>query len=197
MMKKGSTTLLVNAALLLVLLFGLIQVFISGHGKFLRLELIGFGILVVLSFIGFSGYHKPWGERVFFFVFLLYLVNLALLWFLKDRLYLILLVLAVVGFVISIPRKTHVVPKVEIVPQEPHSMVYDQAGSKKLEEKKQVRKASAQFSPGKYIASKRGNTFHEPKCEWAGKIAPEHRMWFTGKDEAWEKGYKSHSCISG
>ena len=197
-MKKSSTTLLVYAALLLVLLFGLIQVFINGHGKFLRLELIGFGVLVVLSFIGFSGYHKPWGERVFFFVFLLYLVNLALLWFLKDRLYLILLVLAVVGFVISIPRKNHtVVPKVEIVPQEPHSMVYDQTSSKKSEETKPARKASAQFSPGKYIASKRGNTFHEPKCEWSNNISAVNRVWFASKDEAWEKGYKSHSCISG
>ncbi|HIG93413.1 TPA: hypothetical protein HA242_01400 [Candidatus Woesearchaeota archaeon] len=203
MVKLGaSQKLAIYGMLVLILLFGLVQVFISGTRKFFLLELIGLGVLSVLLLIGFIGYHKPWGERVLFFVFLLYLVNLGLLWFFKDKLYFVLLLLAVVGFIMSVPRKRGSIPKVEILPEEPHSMVFDKDASKKGEErkgeeKKAARKVSAQFSPGKYVASRRGNTYHEPKCEWSNNIATENRVWFPSKEEAWEKGYKSHSCITG
>ncbi|GEM_PF-1080182 len=56
-------------------------------------------------------------------------------------------------------------------------------------------KAGAVHSPGKYIASKYGNTYHEPKCEWAKKINKAHQVWFAVKENAWEKGYKAHSCV--
>ena len=57
-------------------------------------------------------------------------------------------------------------------------------------------KATAVHSPGKYIASKYGNTYHEPKCEWARKINKTHQVWFAVKENAWEKGYKAHSCVN-
>ncbi len=57
-------------------------------------------------------------------------------------------------------------------------------------------KVGAVHSPGKYIASKYGNTYHEPKCEWAKKINKTHQVWFAVKENAWEKGYKAHSCVN-
>ncbi len=50
-------------------------------------------------------------------------------------------------------------------------------------------------SPGKYLASKYGNTYHEPRCEWAKKINKSHQVWFAAKENAWEKGYKAHDCV--
>jgi hypothetical protein len=57
-------------------------------------------------------------------------------------------------------------------------------------------KTKAAFKPGKYVASQRSNIYHEPKCDWAKKIHPSRRVWFASKEDAWEKGYKSHECVN-
>ena len=54
---------------------------------------------------------------------------------------------------------------------------------------------SKTFSPGKYVASKNGKYYHEPKGEWAQKIKEENRVWFQNKEDAWEKGYKAHASV--
>lgn len=51
------------------------------------------------------------------------------------------------------------------------------------------------FTPGKYVASKRSNVYHEPKCEWAKKIQKDRQVWFESREEALNKGYKKHSCV--
>ena len=52
-----------------------------------------------------------------------------------------------------------------------------------------------EFVPGKFIGSKKGNQYHVPKCDWAKKITKNNRLWFKNKEEAWEKGYRAHSCV--
>jgi hypothetical protein len=80
------------------------------------------------------------------------------------------------------------------------SFVFQTNDLKTNDTKKVVRKVTtkvkAAHSPGKYIASKYGNTYHEPKCEWANKINKTHQVWFAEKENAWEKGYKAHSCVN-
>jgi len=56
-------------------------------------------------------------------------------------------------------------------------------------------KILSKHSPGKYVASKQSNVYHEPKCDWAKKIAKNRQLWFNTKENAWEKGYKGHSCV--
>lgn len=51
------------------------------------------------------------------------------------------------------------------------------------------------FTPGKFVASKRGSVYHAPKCEWAKKISKNSTVWFKSKDDARKKGYKQHSCL--
>ena len=60
---------------------------------------------------------------------------------------------------------------------------------------KKTSSISVKHSPGKFVASKNSNVFHVPKCEWAKKIAKIRQLWFATKEEAWEKGYKSHNCV--
>ncbi|MBI4983645.1 hypothetical protein HZC32_03300 [Candidatus Woesearchaeota archaeon] len=102
-----------------------------------------------------------------------------------------LLLLALVGFLISLPGREAVLAAVS---GEPHSMVFDSppVGKEVAAEEK---KPEVKFTPGKYVASKSSNTYHEPKCDWAKKIYPARRIWFNTSGEAKEKGYKAHSCV--
>lgn len=205
-----------------VLFFGLLRVFIYTNttSKFFWLELAGLIILLILTFIGFLGFAKGWGENLIFIVFLFYLANLVLIWYFYGSLYLVLLVLAIVGFLLSLPRKkvspkkistqktaaSKAAPKKE----EPHSMVFDKPAREGEEKKPKYgakeaisttelreggKKPAAKFTPGKYVASRSSNVYHEPKCEWAGKIQKGRQVWFNEKQEAWEKGYKKHDCV--
>ena len=137
-----------------------------------------------LTFVGYVGYTESWGEKFFFFTFLFYVGNLAILWFTAGSLYISLLFVSLLGFVISIPTKSsHPVeeePRIETYP-EPYSEVFDIP--------------SVTHSPGKYVASKKGKYYHEPKGDWAKKIKPNNQVWFQSKEEAWEKGYKAHESV--
>lgn len=88
---------------------------------------------------------------------------------------------------------------------EPHSMIFEETEPTKSSDinslksnaikKAASKKTTAEFSPGKYLASNRSNVYHEAKCEWANNINPKNRVWFQAKEDAWEKGYKSHDCV--
>lgn len=51
------------------------------------------------------------------------------------------------------------------------------------------------FTPGKYIASKKANKFHSPKCDWAQRIDKENQIWFNSKEEARAKGFEADRCV--
>ncbi len=192
-----------------ILFFGLLRIFIYTTGKFFWLEMTGLIVLLVLAFIGFIGFPRRWGENLLFIVFFFYLVNLLLIWYFYGSIYLVLLILAMLGFLLGIPRKEIYPPETK----EPHSMVFDKpvkkpevkeaipaAGLKEMrpKEAKEIKgtgAAAARFIPGKYVASQSSNVYHEPKCEWAQKIRKSRQVWFREKKEAWEKGYKGHSCV--
>ena len=167
--------------------------------------MLGFSFLLLLSLIGFIGYSEVWGERVFFFVFLFYFVNLILIWKVQGALYLVLLLLTLIGFLMSIPKKkSHPDDenfKMLEVNQQPHSEVFDpvvkEEKSEKniVEVKKEPTLVKAKHSPGKYVASSYSTVYHEPKCEWAKRISVKRRIWFKDKREATNKKYKKHSCV--
>ncbi len=179
-------TLLFYALLIALLLLSLVRIVTASSAKTFGLELLGLLLLSVLSLLAFMGYSSGWGERVFLAIFSLYLVNLVLLWLFKERLYVVLFVVALIGFVLSFPR-----PKAAAKPTtEPHSVVFYND-----EEKKKTSAPTVNYSPGKYVASKNSNVYHEPKCEWAKKIEKSRRAWFEDQRAAIEKGYKKHSCV--
>ena len=55
-------------------------------------------------------------------------------------------------------------------------------------------KISATYTPGKFVASNKGNKFHMPKCAWAANIKKENQVWFDSEKEAASNGYKMHNC---
>ena len=66
--------------------------------------------------------------------------------------------------------------------------------TKSLPQKKSS-KYTAEYSPGKFVASKSSTSYHAPKCEWAEKINKKNRVWLASKEDAKKKGYKAHSCL--
>ncbi|MBU0470600.1 MAG: hypothetical protein KKA62_04490 [Nanoarchaeota archaeon] len=173
-----------------LLLFGLVRIVSGAKGLFFKLELAGLLLVSLLSFAGLVCYAKPHGERKLFFVSLMHLSNLVLIWYFFDKLLLVFMLLALFLFLLSIPKRCSSCcqePELEPVPVV--------AEAPKVKEEPVQEKPKAKHSPGKYVASKRSNIYHEPKCEWAKKINKNGRLWFEGKEAAYEKGYKAHSCV--
>ena len=222
-MGKSAFKLLIYGLVLVILFLGLLNIISELTRKVYLLELLGLFFLLLLALLAFFGY-KAWGERVLFFVFVFYALNLVLIWYLRGSLYLVLLFLALLGGLISFPSKGSRagVSKKPVVPSkrepvEPHSQVFEVpvAEGEKARVDTDVRvekisskpvavdksapfpavKPTVKYSPGKYVASKFSNNYHEPKCDWAKKIHKERQLWFGTKEEAWEKGYKAHGCV--
>jgi len=163
------------------------------------LEFIGLLVLLLISLMAFMFYDKTQGRTLFFVIFLLYLSNLVLVWYFTGALYLVLVVLAVLGFVISFPlRQTKAahLGKKEEKKEELHSMVFEEEPKEEIVKSKSVSsKSTTTYSPGKYVASKNSNVYHEPKCDWAKKIEKSRQVWFGDKKDAIEKGFRMHSCL--
>ena len=189
--QKSSWKLWFYGILSFVMLLGLLFVTQNFHRYFLLLEIAGLVILAAVIVIGFIGYARAWGERVLFFAFLLYLANLAVVWYFTGEMYFVLLVLAVLGFFISVPKNFSLSSSSPKVKEELHSVVFDPV----QKEEKPEEKPAVKFTPGKFVASKNSNSYHLPKCEWAKKIAKSRRVWFVSEQEAEEKGFKKHSCL--
>jgi len=233
-MAQGKGKLVIYTLLLLVLFFSVINVLVSLSGRAFSLELLGVIVLLFLTLLGFVGYASGWGERSFFIVFLLFLVNLVLMWYFLDSLYVVLLLITLAGFMMSVPTRRRQRKRAKrassLASPGPYSEVFDSVAPTKssssskpssssfsesipavevyhdspsalsdvaetLAGSEAKSSSSAKFSPGKYVASKNSNNYHEPKCDWAKKIVKVRRVWFATKEEAWEKGYKAHSCV--
>lgn len=191
MTSKSVAKLLLQAFLLVVLFFGLTRVVVTSQGLFASLELGGLFFLLLLSVVGFAHY-KTWGDRAVFLVFLLYVCNLVLVWYFYESLFVVLLLVSLFGFLVSLPEKRGLRSS---PPQknEPAAVPNPMRDAPKSAE--ETPKSKATFSPGKYVASKRSNVYHEPKCDWAKKIQKDRRLWFSSREEALDKGYKKHDCV--
>lgn len=195
MTRSRQITLLILYALILGLLFyGLVRILDAGGKRFFLLELAGLAVLLLLSLWGFLSFGTSKGRILFFTVFLLYLGNLILVWYYSGALYLVLTLLAALGFILSLPwagtaRIPPPKPKEEL-----HSMVFEQPKESKEESSSKSTPATS-YSPGKYVASRSSNVYHEPKCDWARKIQKSRQVWFEDKKEAVEKGFRKHGCV--
>lgn len=190
--KKSLGKFFVYCILILALFLVMIQVMFSFSGKIVKLEIIGLCFLMLLTLIGFVGYNCRWGERVLFFVFLFNLGNLIWIRYFTNDLFMLPLFLTLFGFLMAFPKKRQfgesgcgedLLMQCDDVLEEPPVKENTEA------------KIKAEFSPGKYVASKMGSVYHVPKCEWAKKIVEERRIWFGDKEEAEDKKYKAHKCV--
>lgn len=192
-MDEGKSTfkVIVSGSLLLLLLIGLVGILITLQEVSFYVELITLLLLTVMGILGFQNYGRG-GKTILFFVFVFYLANLVVLWHLKGFFYLVLLLLAVMGFMVTLPVKKERMKRVQQKEKDQLANVVPHVPLPQKE--KELEKKSAIFSPGKYVASSKSNVYHEPKCEWAKKIKAK-QVWFSEKKDAEEKQYKAHRCV--
>lgn len=179
--------MLFYAIILGAIFLGCIAMLGTMEGITFVLELLGLVALLVLTLVGFVTF-PSWGEKLLFFVLVAFLGNLLLIRAFLDFLSLPLLLAVLAGFGLSLlqflPQRNGVQRGVGKRKEEVHSMVFPDEPLKST------------FSPGKYVGSKFGATYHEPKSEWAKKIKPVNQVWFQSKEEAEKKGYQAHGSLA-
>ncbi len=188
--EKSLGKFFVYCGLILILFLVMIPVIFSFKGKLIRVEVLVLLFLMLLSLVGFAGYRKSWGEKALFFMFLTVLGNIVFVRYFTSKLFMLPLFLALVGFLMALPKREEKREFEEAEDKEERLEPYSEV----FEEEKPA-KVKTEFSPGKYVASKMGSVYHEPKCEWAKKIVEERRIWFKDKREAQRKKYKAHKCV--
>ena len=170
-------TTFVMYVILLITFLGLINMIFNLHrfafyGEFLIL--LGLLLIGAVSAVGINNNLRwAWTLLALFFAFVF--INMLFIYVITNveiLYFLILLVVAVVGFFISLFSIEK--EKVEEVAEE---------------------KVEKTFKPGKYIASKTGVKFHAPKCDWAKRVKKKNAVWFNNKEDALKAGYKADSCV--
>ncbi len=197
MKQKSAGKFLFQSLISLVLLVGLaLKGFSTG------VEAVVFSVLLLLCVVSLVAY-KNFGEKTLFVFYSLFVLDVVMLWLPANSLYFTLLIVGLLGLLVSMPRRDS--RKVcddctcEPAPSPPPQKVVDGkvVPPPKAETKVEVKETAVKtkFTPGKYVASKRSNVYHEPKCEWAKKIQKDRQLWFADRKEALNKGYKKHDCV--
>jgi len=201
-------------------LIGLISI-IFGIGPFFISELLLlFLFLVSAVIIMYNLYHKReevWIISLLFFA--AYLINITFLYFYSQNqaLFVLLILTTIIGFIISIEnikgkikaksayekeilREAEELTKAEKYFEEktPDIVVEEVKPSEYFTEtrvKKPEKKETAIKSLKKYVASRKGINYHDPKCRWARKILPKRKIILKSKKEAEEEGFKPCKCV--
>ena len=186
---------LFHSVLSIIIFYFLARILFSAGGKLFLAELVFlagaafiFTVFVVLYFL------TRWGERVIFFFYLVNLANLVFLGYIQQRIHLLILLTALIGFVFSLIQKERK-KEPQSKPESINPIVLPQTEKLPEETEKSTRPViKEEFKPGKFVASQNSTYYHQPKCDWAKKINRKRRVWFYSKEEAEEKGYKQHNC---
>ena len=196
--EKNAFKFIILGGITIVLLLALVKIIFTFSAKTFLFEFMGFLLLLIMATVGIFSYPK--GEKILFLVFVFYLVNIVLVWYFVGLFYLTLVLLSVLGMLLSFPMlpekkdaKETEFDSLETIKQEQDTPYSEVFAPTQPEEKSAKTKST--FTPGKLVASKSSTLYHLPKCEWAKKIKKERRVWFTSKEDAWEKGYRAHSCM--
>jgi len=158
--------------ILLIVFLGLIKLIFSTLRVDFIAELFLVTLAILISFIALLGFYnkKKWSAILLYFVFLFTTLNILLFYY-HGKTLLGTLLLSTLGMLIALAYIRDPEPEIEFEP------------------------VTEEFTPGKYIASKSGTTYHAPKCDWALKIKEANQVWLESDAEAKKKGYKKHSCL--
>ena len=198
-MERPPTSFFAMIFAMLFVVIGFILIVFGIHRFAFVFEL---GILLMLIFlIAFALlviYHnKKWGWTILSAVLILLLVDVFFIYLLTgifDTAYLTTVVFSVIGLGISLISLREPKQKQggsEIGEYEKAKDYYPFID--KMEPEAGIEKT---FTPGKFIASKKANKFHVPKCDWAKRIGKQNQLWFNSKEEAESKGFEADKCVA-
>jgi len=177
-------------------------------------ELVVLSLFLISSvIIMYNLYHNReeiWIMSLLFFA--AYLINITFLYFYSQNqaLFVLLILTTIIGFIMSIEnirgrirvrseyekevmREAEELTKAE--EELPDLIVEEVKPSKQFVETKIKKKKITKKPLKKYVASRKGINYHEPKCRWARKILPKRRIWFKNRKEAEEEGFKPCKCV--
>ena len=201
-MEKPGISFFAMDAILLFAVIGFIFTVFDLHGLAFIFEL---GLLLVfmffLAFAMFFVYHNKSGSwGIISAVLVLMLFDVFVIFLLTRKFgiaYISTLVFAIAGLVVALLNIISA-PKKET---EEAEIQYDKAkyyypSTDKIEAKPSEPAVEKTFTPGKYVASRKANKFHSPKCDWALRISKENQVWFDSKEEAQSKGLEADKCVA-
>jgi len=165
---------------------------------------------VIIMYNLYHNREEIWIMSLLFFA--AYLINITFLYFYSQNqaLFVLLILTTIIGFIMSIENirgRTRVRPEYEkevmreaeeltkAEEELPDLIVEEVKPSKQFVETKIKKKKITKKPLKKYVASRKGVNYHEPKCRWARKILPKRRIWFKNRKEAEEEGFKPCECV--
>ncbi|GEM_PF-2837857 len=201
-------------------LIGLTNIIFSIKPFFISELLVLFLFLASAVVIVYSLYHdreEVWITSLLFFA--AYFINITFLYFYSQNqaLFVLLILATIIGFILSIENikgKKRAKPAYEkeimreageltraeeyLKERTPDIVVEEVKPSKTFVETevKKPEKKETEIKPlKKYVASRKGINYHNPKCRWARKILPKRKVWFKNREEAEEEGLKPCKCV--
>lgn len=198
-MEKPSISFIAMNFILLFAVIGFILIVFDLQGYAFVFEL---GILLIFMFFltlaMFVIYHnKNWGWILLGATLILILINTLFIIFIKDVFeifHITIMFFSVLGLVVTLINVR--IPSQEVEEGEFGKVEGYYHSIDKIKPKEPAEpKVEKTFTPGKYIASKKANKFHLPKCDWALKISKVNRMWFNSEEEAKAKGFEADKCV--
>ena len=207
MEKAGFNFIAMNAVLLFAVISFILIVF-GLHGIAFVLELMALLIFMFLfpfsMFFAYKGNQFGWtisGAVLMVLLIDVIFISFAANSFATENITAILF--SAIGIVIALYSfKTG--PKEEIVEDDGENYYgkgrnyypyIDKMEVKEEKEPKHEPNVEKTFSPGKFVASKKANKFHSPKCDWALRINKENQIWFNSRQEAEAKGLEADKCV--
>ncbi|MBI2657367.1 hypothetical protein HYX08_01585 [Candidatus Woesearchaeota archaeon] len=200
-MEKPPISFFAMSFVLLFVLVSLIFAVFDLHRFAFVFEL---GILLVLLTLAalsmLAIYHgRLWGWTIMSALLILILVNLLFIYLITGAFgtsHLTALVFSLIGLGVSLfnlrePQNEQ--DGMEIEEYEKAKDYYPYIDKMEPIEEPKVEKT---FTPGKFVASRKANKFHAPKCDWAKRIGKENQIWFDSEQEAKAKGFEADKCVA-
>ncbi|MBU1204386.1 MAG: hypothetical protein KKA61_02600 [Nanoarchaeota archaeon] len=172
---------------------------------------------VIITYNLYNQRRAAWIMALLFFA--AYFINITFLYFYSQNqaLFVLLMLTTIIGLIMSIENiKGKIRPRSEyereimheaeeLTKAEKHlegeipDIIVEELKPSKHFVETRVKKPKKRKIAGKpikrYIASRKGVNYHEPKCRWARKILPKRKIIFKSKKEAEEDGLKPCKCV--
>lgn len=161
------------------------------------------GILLIFMFIlAFSMFviynNKKWGWTILGATLILLLVNTFFILLLTktfETAHMTTIVFSVVGLVVALFNLKEGTQESVSEIEEGYGKVMDYYPYIDKMEPKEGSAIEKIFTPGKFVASKKANKFHIPKCDWAKRIDKANQIWFNSEQEAKSQGFEADRCV--
>ncbi|MBI2653881.1 hypothetical protein HYX02_03655 [Candidatus Woesearchaeota archaeon] len=200
-MEKPPLSFFVMSFIMLFVVTSFILVVFDLHRFAFVFELTMLLIFIFIVALGmFAVYHnKKWGWTILGLALMLVMFNTFFVYFLArefDTAHLTIIVFSAIGIILALFNLRETFQRSETTEQYEKVKDYhpfiDKMEPQAAEPEEHMKKT---FTPGKYVASKKANKFHSPKCDWAKRIGKENQLWFDSREEAEAQGLEADACV--